>query len=99
MIGRRLDEGGQSRTRFNGTVDFLMPDGAHFAAHCEARFTRERWQGVLSIPNFSRGLEQGDVCRVGSERLGELRVVILERIGSQRYEFVALVKPDPKEML
>lgn len=87
------------RTHFHGPVNFLMPDGGHFMAQCEAHYTRERWQGVLSLARFERGLEQGDVCRVSAEPLGELRVIILDRVGTARYEFIALVRPDPFESL
>jgi hypothetical protein len=96
---RRLSDDGPARIRFSGPVDFLMPDGAHFIARCEARYTRERWQGVLNLSGFARGLEQGDVCRLTADRLGELRVVITEKIGSYRYEFVGLVAPDPMETI
>lgn len=87
------------RTHFNGPVDFLTPDGTHILAGCEASFRRERWQGVVTLPDFSRHLERGDVCRITAGALGDLRVVILDRAGSVRYEFVALVKPDPFESL
>lgn len=99
MTSRRLDQGGEQRTRYRGTVDFLVPDGGHFLAQCDARLTRERWQGTLTIPDFTRRLERGDVCRVSCERLGELRVIILDHVGTNRYDFIALVKPDPLEIL
>ena len=86
-------------THFAGPVDFLTPDGTHLSVHCEARFARERWQGVVHLRDFERRLEQGDVCRLGHEQLGSLRVVIVDTVGTQRYEFVALVKPDPFESL
>jgi hypothetical protein len=76
-----------------------MPDGEHFRAQCDARYTRERWQGVLNLAGLDRRLEQGDVCRLSAEPLGELRVIILDQVGSHRYEFIALVKPDPFESL
>jgi hypothetical protein len=88
-----------SRTHYNGMVDFLMPDGTHFVARCEAYFRRERWQGVINLQGVERGLEQGDVCKVSADALGELRVIIIEQVGSFRYEFIALVTPDPFESL
>jgi hypothetical protein len=88
-----------SRTHYNGQVNFLMPDGEHFRARCEAHFRRERWQGVLNLQGLDRGLEQGDVCRISADPFGELRVIILEKVGTSRYEFVAMVKPDPFESL
>jgi hypothetical protein len=98
MTSRRLPDE-TSRNRFDGSVEFLMPDGEPFRAECQARFARERWQGVLNIPGFTRGLEQGDVCRIFSRQLGELRIVIVEQVGTHRYQFIALVKPDPLETL
>ncbi len=76
-----------------------MPDGEHFVARCEARFTRERWQGVVNLQGLDRRLEQGDVCKMTAAPLGELRIIILEKVSSYRYEFIALVKPDPFESL
>jgi hypothetical protein len=96
---RRLGDEGPARSRFAGPVDFLMPDGEHFKARCEARYSRERWQGVLNLSGFNRGLEQGDVCRLTADQFGELRVVITEKVGSFRYEFVGLVPPDPMETI
>jgi hypothetical protein len=34
-----------------------------------------------------------------AERLGDLRIIILDKVGTHRYEFIALVKPDPYEAL
>jgi hypothetical protein len=99
MTGRRLGEEGSPRTRYHGPADFLMPDGEHFVAQCEARYARERWQGVVNLQGFDRGLERGDVCRLSADQLGELRIIILDKTGSFRYEFIALVKPDPFESL
>lgn len=87
------------RTHYDGPVDFLTPDGTHMIGRCNASFRRERWQGTVHLPDFDRQVERGDVCRVTARDLGELRVVILDRVGTQRYEFVALVTPDPFESL
>ena len=86
-------------THFSGDVSFLLPDGAVELAHCDARFVRERWQGTVHLRSFSRGLERGDVCRLVGDKLGNLRVVIIDQVASKRFEFVALVKPDPFEAL
>jgi hypothetical protein len=76
-----------------------MPDGAHYLARCEAHFTRERWRGSLTVALADRKLEQGDVCRMSCERLGEMRIIILDKVGTNRYDFIALVQPDPMEVL
>jgi hypothetical protein len=98
MAMRRLGDDGRG-ARFNGSVNFLMPDGAPFRARCDAHFTHDRWRGVLTISLFDRGLEQGDVCKMSCERLGELRIIILDKVGTNRYDFIALVHPDPLEVL
>jgi len=99
MTQRRLADEGYGRAQFRGKADFLMPDGDHFIAPCVARFTRERWQGVIDLRGLDRSLEQGDVCKLSAEPLGDLRIIILERVATSRYEFIALVKPDPFESL
>jgi len=99
MTTRRLGEDGSRANRFKGRVNFLMPDGAPFEARCDAHFTRERWRGVLTISVFDRALEQGDVCRMSCDRLGEMRIIILDKVGTSRYDFIALVQPDPLEIL
>jgi hypothetical protein len=99
MTQRRLSDEGYARAQFRGPVDFLLPDGEHLVAPCVARFTRERWQGVLNLRGLERLPEQGDVCRLSAERLGDLRIIILDKVGTFRYEFIALVKPDPFESL
>lgn len=100
MTVRRFSEEPPNRQQFRGQVDFLMPDGEHFKAACEAHFTRERWRGVLNLKGLERSLEQGDVCRIASRQLGgELRIIILDKVATARYEFIALVKPDPFEAL
>lgn len=88
-----------SRSRYAGAVNFLMPDGAHLVARCEARYTRERWQGMIDLGDFPRPLERGDVCHLSAVPLGELRIVIIDQLGSRRYQFVALITPDPLESL
>ena len=99
MTSARLSGEGYGRQQFRGQVDFLMPDGEHFKARCDAHFTRERWRGVLNLQGLERPLEQGDVCRIAAKPLGDLRIIILDKVGSFRYEFIALVKPDPYEAL
>jgi hypothetical protein len=76
-----------------------MPDGDHFLATCDAHFTHERWRGVIDLKGLDRTLEQGDVCRVAAEPFGDLRIIILDKVGSTRYDFIGLVKPDPFEAL
>jgi hypothetical protein len=87
------------RSQYDGPADFLTPDGTHLIAQCHASYRRERWQGTVQLAEFERSLERGDVCRLTCDALGELRVVILDRAGTRRYEFVALVTPDPLERL
>ncbi len=99
MTERTLADEGYGRAQFRGAVDFLLPDGEHLVAQCQARFTGERWQGVLDLRGLERPPEQGDVCRLSAQPLGELRIIILDKVGSFRYEFIALVKPDPFESL
>src|SRR5690242_16412148 len=99
MTNRRLTDEGYGRAQFRGSASFLMPDGEHFRAQCEAHFTRERWRGVLNLRGLDRSLEQGDVCRLSAEPLGDLRIIILDKVGTARYEFIALVQPDPFESL
>ena len=99
MTSRRLDDEYRGRSQYHGFVHFLTPDGEHFRAQCDARYSRERWQGVLNLNGLARRVEQGDVCRISAEPLGELRVIIMEETGTRRWEFIALVKPDPYESL
>ncbi len=99
MTGRTLGDESWGRTSYRGFVHFLMPDGEHVRAQCDARYTHERWQGVVSLAGLDRRLEQGDVCRLSAEPLGELRVIILEQVSTHRYGFIGLVKPDPFESL
>jgi hypothetical protein len=99
MANRRLGDESRGRTNYHGFVHFLMPDGEHLRVQCDARYARERWQGSVNLAGLERRLEQGDVCRIAAEPLGELRVIIVEEVGTRRYEFIALVKPDPFEAL
>lgn len=83
---------------FNGAADFLIPDGTPVPAKCDASFRQGRWSGTVSLLDTDRRVEQGDVCQLRLDE-EELRVVITEQVGSMRYAFIALVKPDPYERL
>lgn len=86
--------------QFDGPVDFLFPDGTHVIVGVSAGQRGGRWTGSLRLPEDDRRLTQGDICRLTHGRFdGEMRVVITEQIGSARYAFVGLVKPDPWETL
>jgi len=86
------------RNYFSGTVDFMIPDGTPVPASCEAGFRQGRWTGVVSLGDTQRRVERGDVCQLALH--GEnLRIVITDQVGSKRYAFIALVKPDPFETL
>ena len=86
------------RGYFNGRADFLIPDGTPVDASCDAGFRQGRWTGTVTLQNSERRVEQGDVCQLtlGGENL---RVIITEQVGSRRYSFIALIKPDPFETL
>lgn len=86
------------RNIFNGSVEFLIPDGTPMSANCDAGFRQGRWTGTISLPDTERRVERGDVChlRLGDE---DLRVIITDQVGSKRYSFIALIKPDPYESL
>src|SRR6266536_4263248 len=81
---KRLSDEGYGRAQYRGKANFLMPDGDHFMAPCVARFTRERWQGIIDLRGLDRSLEQGDVCRLSTEAMGDLRIIILDRVGTSR---------------
>jgi hypothetical protein len=83
---------------YSGAVDFLIPDGTPVPASCEAGFRQGRWTGVVSLHDTERRLEQGDVCHL-TLRDESLRVIITDQVGSRRYAFIALIKPDPHESL
>lgn len=86
------------RNYFNGPVPFLIPDGTPIPASCDAGFRQGRWTGTVNLQDTERRLEQGDVCQMSLD--GEnLRVIITEQVGSRRYSFIALIKPDPFESL
>lgn len=86
--------------QFDGTAAFLFPDGAHETASVNASERGGRWSGSLRLPESERKLERGDVCRLTHARFdGELRIVITEQIGTRRYAFIGLIKPDPWETL
>ena len=85
---------------YDGNADFLFPDGAHESASVNASERGGRWTGSLRLPESERKLERGDVCRLTHHRFdGELRIVITEQLGTRRYAFIGLVKPDPWETL
>jgi hypothetical protein len=86
-------------TMHDGRADFLTPDGQHMVVTVHAGLRNGRWSGSLSLPDAERRLEQGDVCRISADPLGELRVIITEQRGSRRYTFIALIDPDPRERL
>ncbi|MGI8549762.1 MAG: hypothetical protein ACR2PL_03035, partial [Dehalococcoidia bacterium] len=71
MMGYRPGDERQTRRRYSGPADFLTPDGTHFIANCDARFSRERWQGIVTLQGFDRSLGRGDVCRITAEPFGE----------------------------
>ena len=87
-----------SRNNFSGAVEFLIPDGTPLSASCDAGFRQGRWTGTVSLKDTERRVERGDVCqlRLAGE---DLRVVVTEQVGSKRYSFIALIKPDPFETL
>jgi hypothetical protein len=85
---------------FDGSADFLYPDGAHVVAVVSAGQRGGRWTGSLRLPDHDRRLERGDVCRLSHDRFeGEMRIVITDQTGSHRYAFIGLIKPDPSESL
>jgi hypothetical protein len=85
---------------FDGSVDFLYPDGTHTVAGVNAGQRGGRWTGSLRLPENGRRLERGDVCRLSHHQFdGELRVVITDQTGRDRYTFIGLIKPDPWETL
>jgi hypothetical protein len=86
-------------TVYDGPADFLTPDGQHIVVSVHAGLRGERWSGSISLREVERRLEQGDVCQLSADPLGELRVIITEQRGSKRYAFVGLIKPDPWERL
>jgi hypothetical protein len=83
---------------YSGAVDFLIPDGTPVEATADAGFRQGRWTGVVTLRNTERRIEQGDVCHIS---LGEenLRIIITDQVGTRRYSFIALIKPDPFESL
>ena len=85
---------------FDGTADFLYPDGAHVLATVNAGERGGRWSGSVRLPPSERRLEQGDICRLTHERFdGEMRIVITGQTGSNRWSFVGLIKPEPWETM
>ena len=83
---------------YNGPVDFLIPDGTPVPATCDAGFRQGRWTGTVSLHHTERRLEQGDVCHI-MLRQESMRIIITDQVGSRRYAFIALIKPDPFESL
>lgn len=84
---------------YDGAADFLTPDGRHYVVTIHAGQRGEQWTGSLTLRDAERRLERGDVCRLTTERTGELRVIITEQRASSRYDFVSLIRPDPAERL
>ena len=83
---------------YNGAVAFLIPDGTPVRAACDASFRQGRWTGVVTLQETERRVEQGDVCQL--TLAGEnLRIIITDQVGTRRYTFIALIKPDPFESL
>lgn len=80
---------------YHGPADFLTPDGDHLVVNVHAGQRGDQWTGSIALTDTERRLEQGDVCQLTTERMGELRVIITEQRGSKRYQFVSLVRPDP----
>lgn len=80
---------------YDGPADFLTPDGDHLVVRVHAGQRGEQWTGSVALQHTERRLEQGDVCHLSAERLGDLRVIITEWRGTSRYAFVSMVKPDP----
>jgi len=84
----------------DGPVDFLYPDGAHELVTVSASQRGGRWTGTLRLAATDRRLEKGDVCRLTDDRFdGEMRVVITDQVGTARFAFIGLIKPDPWESL
>ncbi len=86
-------------TVYDGSANFLMPDGHQLEVAVRASVRGGRWTGSLVLPQTRRRLEQGDVCQLVGGPLGALRVVITEQCGRRRYAFVGLVTPAPWERL
>ena len=86
------------RGHYNGSVEFLIPDGTPVPATCDASFRQGRWNGVVSLQDTVRRIERGDVCQLTLHD-ENLRVVITDQVGSKRWAFIALIKPDPFESL
>jgi len=83
---------------YHGAVEFLIPDGTPVPATCDAGFRQGRWTGVVNLGDTDRRVERGDVCQIVL-REERLRIVITDQVGSRRYSFIALIKPDPFETL
>ena len=85
---------------FDGTADFLYPDGTYALATVNAGQRGGRWTGTVRLPASERRLEQGDICRLTHQRFdGEMRIVITDQTGTARCSFLGLIKPDPWETL
>lgn len=86
--------------QFDGEAHFLFPDGEHLMVSVHAGQRGGRWAGTVRLGDTVRRLEQGDICRLTHARFdGEMRIVITEQVGSTRYAFISLVKPEPWERL
>jgi hypothetical protein len=86
-------------TAYDGPADFLTPDGEHMVVSVHAGQRGDQWSGTFVLSDPERRLEQGDVCQLSADRLGDLRVIITEQRGTRRYAFVSMVTPDPFERL
>lgn len=84
---------------YDGQADFLTPDGDHLVVNVHAGLRGGRWAGSIALQDSERRLERGDVCQLSSERLGEMRVIITDPRGTRRYDFVAMIEPDPHDRL
>ena len=84
---------------YDGVALLLLPDGTPVEISVHAGLRGRQWRGTVSLDGSSRRLELGDVCRLSATPLGEHRVIITDPRGRGRYDFVALVQPDPWERL
>lgn len=84
---------------YDGQADFLTPDGDHLVVTVHAGQRGGRWSGSIALRETERRLERGDVCQLSAEPLGDMRVIITDPRGTRRYDFVALIDPDPFERL
>ncbi len=84
---------------YDGQADFLTPDGDHLVVSVQAGQRGGRWSGSIALRDSERRLERGDVCQLSADQIGEMRVIITDLRGAKRYDFVAMIDPDPHERL